>query len=222
MLGVGEGEEGGGVVKYRVKGMLEKAVGGVSWAVRQKRKAQMHMLLRSQSQQDSGRGGVTAAAAAGGGGGNMQGSGFTPVSGLAAAAAARAGESTGCRVGLEERSCSSNSSYNNSLSSFCFWEEFHGCGHVGGLWAMYLQWAGLRGGGMEAARKVFFRGLHACPGDKGLWLEGLGGAVRDLGSGEAQGLMAALEEMLGVSNAACECTLLPIPPSMIAMFGRLQ
>jgi hypothetical protein len=180
-------------VRYRVKGMLEKAVGGVSWAVRQKRKVQMHMLLRSQSQQDNGRAGVTAAAAAGGGGGGMQGSGFTPVSGLAAAAGP--GESTGRSVGLEGGSSSSDSSYNNSFSSFCLWEEeFHGCGHVGGLWAMYLQWAGLRGAGMEAARKVFFRGLHACPGDKGLWLEGLGGAVGDLGSGEAQGLMVALEE----------------------------
>ena len=193
VVGVGGGEEGGGVVRYRVKGMLEKAVGGMGWAARQKRRVQLELMMKSQQQQgeqySGGRGGAGGGGAAGGGSGDGGGGvGVAPAAKVAAAGAAAGAEEGGVDEGTSGGSSS-------SLSSCSLWEEeYHGCGHVGSLWKMYLEWAGVRGGGVEAARKVFFRGLHACPGDKGLWLEGLGGAVGDLGSGEAQGLMSAMEE----------------------------
>lgn len=78
-------------------------------------------------------------------------------------------------------------------STMALYDAWYGCTHVAQLWRLYMHWEAAAGR-LEAARKVLLRGLHACPGSKQLWLEGLGGAVGDLAPAEAKGLMGALEE----------------------------
>jgi hypothetical protein len=62
-----------------------------------------------------------------------------------------------------------------------------------GLWQAYTQHE-LAAGRLDAARKLFLRAVHACPGSKALWLGGFAGVCGGLAPRECSGLMTAMQE----------------------------
>jgi hypothetical protein len=65
--------------------------------------------------------------------------------------------------------------------------------HCPALWQLYLQLE-LGQGNEAAARRVFLRGLHACPGAKELWLAGLGKLAAGMAGRELSGLLDSMAE----------------------------
>jgi hypothetical protein len=72
-------------------------------------------------------------------------------------------------------------------------DGYRGWGSCGEIWLCYIQFE-LSLGRQEAARRLFLRALHECPGCKALWLAGFRALAEGLNPREASGLMNAMQE----------------------------
>jgi hypothetical protein len=72
-------------------------------------------------------------------------------------------------------------------------DSYRGWGSCGSIWLCYIQFE-LSLGRQEAARRLFLRALHECPGFKALWLSGFRALAEGLNPREASGLMSAMQE----------------------------
>jgi hypothetical protein len=72
-------------------------------------------------------------------------------------------------------------------------DGYRGWGSCGQIWLRYIQFE-LNLGRQEAARRLFLRALHECPGFKALWLAGFRALAEGLNPREASGLMSAMQE----------------------------
>jgi hypothetical protein len=72
-------------------------------------------------------------------------------------------------------------------------DSYRGWGSCGSIWLCYIQFE-LGLGRQEAARRLFLRALHECPGFKALWLAGFRALAEGLNPREASGLMSAMQE----------------------------
>jgi hypothetical protein len=72
-------------------------------------------------------------------------------------------------------------------------DSYRGWGTCGSIWLSYIQFE-LSLGRQEAARRLFLRALHECPGFKAMWLAGFRALAEGLNPREASGLMSAMQE----------------------------